>query len=273
MQKNIFLCLSLFLCLFVFQNCKHRAEPVPPVAINPCDTAKLPNADFKIIQRMDNFAFSDQLKKLWKDMDVDTIITQSNKYGPNTIFFIANERYATKYLWDFGQTYPITTSDHYENRFVQNTWSNTSLQISKKHVLWEKCFLNTDTIFTKSRSFYVLGDWSKSKVFGTFSGSFSNNPWEIKTLKISTEIYNNLPRNLKLEGIYSQSTCENFSTSEYNFSYKQLTFNLYRASSCNLSMGGFAKIYGINNDSLIVQYQKTYDSNAPIITFKGKRIN
>ncbi|TAG91879.1 MAG: hypothetical protein EAZ20_02970, partial [Bacteroidetes bacterium] len=67
MKKNIFQILYMtgfVLISFAFQNCKHRTEPVPPPS-NPCDTAKVPTADFKIYEAVDTDYMLDELVPYW----------------------------------------------------------------------------------------------------------------------------------------------------------------------------------------------------------------
>ncbi|TAG91961.1 MAG: hypothetical protein EAZ20_02905 [Bacteroidetes bacterium] len=274
MKKNIFLCLSLFLCLFVFQHCKRRTEPLPPVVINPCDTAKLPTANFKIYESVRTDFMEPPFDKMWENIDTDTLIT-------STAYFASNE-WGAKYKWRLGGE-TINIKSFSRDNFPIGTF-NVSLETTKKHPLWGQCFPTTDTVFTKNRTFKVVGGVPSSKVLGNYSGIFLHNPNQVKTLDISLFIHP-IFGGIVVKGFDEACVLENgvdIIFVEFQPTYKQIYFfhrgtraDINATNACRSNTIGIIKVHGQNSDSLTMNY-RVYDfsnpsninMNPPMRTFK-----
>lgn len=281
MKKNIFQILYMtgfVLISFAFQNCKHRTEPVPPPS-NPCDTAKVPTADFKIYEAVDTDYMLDELVPYWQKIDTDTLLTDG-------AIFESNE-YGAKYKWRLGAE-TLTSRRFYREDYPFNALINVSLELTKKHPLRDRCFPTTDTIFTKYKTFKSRkGQWRENKVLGRYSGKFMHKANETKVLEMgsvaidcpisapSTQVCESF-RIIGLDG-----TCNSFFDHDRGSNFvictkKQIYFNFGQIDilpGCQNTEGIF-RVHGVNDDSLTVIY-KIYQgvtTNVPTLTFKGKRI-
>ncbi|TAE46534.1 MAG: hypothetical protein EAY69_08530 [Cytophagales bacterium] len=254
----------------------------PPVVINPCDTAKIPTANFKIYDYVDTdyFLDSEAFAPYWQNIDTDTIFM-------NAAVFEANE-YNGKYKWQLGAE-TITNRRFSRTDYPLNSLINVSLQMTKKHQFYGQCFPTTDTVFTKYRSFKRIDrkDWRQSKVIGKYQGKFMHKPNEVKILELGTS-----PGQCPLSAepgtvcdtykiIGLDGVCSPLVNPYGNLAFitkRQLYFSYERNTDipqCTKFLSGIFRVHGNNDDSLTVVYKVYPDNsnpNVPMYTFKGKRI-
>jgi hypothetical protein len=267
---------SIILVLCFFGQCCKKKHTDPEE--DPCIKNKIPNADFIIYPNLyggiTTYENKDWLPE-WEKIDCDTLIN-------NDIAFEAKENPEgnTKYSWELGAE-TITTQKFDRSQFPVNVLIPISLKVQKKSAWRDKCFPNTDIIFTKTRNLIVLDSGAfKSKVYGRFTGSFTNTPTQMKNIEISIKdiwVTGNTYRSLVLEGLGDYSFIY---SSDIDITYKQIFFGFNNDSNVPVDIHerGLAKVYGANNDSILVKYNY-YDKSdwqnpklQPMRIFKGKRI-
>ena len=256
-MKHYFILLFMIYWFLWLQACRPKPpEPDPCLGKNPV------TADFHIYE-----GFPGGYPDGWELYDTDTVATGS-------VIFKALEEGA-QYEWRLGRE-TIRERSFARSDFPRGTTIPVSLKVTKTPD--NDCFPEDSGIVTKIRWFYTTPSGCEnrfSNLKGRFRGYNSDNPDKLVTIEIDPcfrppedRLNRTFPRIINLV-----SNCDLYAFSSVTVAYKQFYFN--RHLKCNHPRG-LIRIYGIDNDSIKINYDLRPDILSQDIIpkiFNGIRIN
>ena len=207
---------------------------------DPCLLKKPVSADFTIHETF-------QLRRdYWKPYDTDTVNTYE-------VIFTAKEAGA-EYEWTLG------AETIYERSFSRNEFplkSNIDIQLIVTKTPDHSCFPDDDGVDTLKRTFHIAEPlFGNSKVSGQFIGRDSGDiNTEDRVVEFDpTYHYPNPNDRTFLRIINLVPGCDLYGFNTTLFGYRQIAFGAHGSVEC-LNPTGRAKVFGLKNDSIRIDYK------------------